>query len=141
MPLAAVSDARRVVEAARRALPPGDVWGPVAEWATPVLMQAGPPLALYRPADETEQLAAAAPPPVFDPAMVVRRVGEFVGRRAELRELLRALRGTDAGVVVHGIGGVGKSTLAAQLVEQLGPESRAAGGGQRCRGADRRPGH
>src|SRR5262249_51633401 len=67
-----------------------------------------------------EQLTSL-PGPVLDPAMVVRRVGEFVGRRAELRLLLGALRGSGAGVVVHGIGGVGKSTLAAQLVEQLGP--------------------
>jgi tetratricopeptide (TPR) repeat protein len=121
VPLAAVSDARRVVEAARRALPEGDPWGAIAEWATPVLMQAGPAMALFRRADGEEDLPAR-PEPVPDPAMVVRRVGEFVGRRAELRDLLGALRGSGAGVVVHGIGGVGKSTLAAQLVEQLGPD-------------------
>ena len=83
-------------------------------------MQTGPPLALYRRSDGMEQLEAPMAP-AFDPAMVVRRVGEFVGRRTELRELLGALRGSGAGVVVHGIGGVGKSSLAAQLVEQLGP--------------------
>jgi len=121
VPLAAVSDARREVEAARLALPEGDPWGSIAEWATPVLMQAGPALALFRRADGEEELPAR-PEPVPDPAMVVRRVGQFVGRRAELRDLLGALRGSGAGVVVHGIGGVGKSTLAAQLVEQLGPD-------------------
>ena len=125
VPLAAVSDARRAVEAARRALPPGDPWGAVAEWATPVLVQAGPALALFRPEDGAEQLSAAAGP-VFGAGMVVRRVGEFVGRRGELRELLGVLRGAGAGVgggvVVHGIGGVGKSTLAAQLIEQLGTD-------------------
>ena len=120
VPLAAVSDARRALETARRALPVDDPWSAVAEWATPVLMQAAPPLALFHRADGLEQFAAATRP-VFDPAMVVRRVGEFVGRRAELRDLLAALRDSGAGVVVHGIGGVGKSTLAAQLVEQLGP--------------------
>ena len=122
VPLAAVSDARRALEARRRALPEGDPWAVIAEWATPVLEQAGPPLALFRRADGLEQLAAPAAP-VFSPGMVVRRVGEFVGRRAELRELLRVLRGDSAGVVVHGIGGVGKSTLAAQLVAQLGADS------------------
>jgi tetratricopeptide (TPR) repeat protein len=122
VPLAAVSDARRAVEADRRSLPEGDPWGAIAEWATPVLMQAGPPLALFRQGDGLEELTAPVAP-VFDPAMVVRRVGEFVGRRAELRNLLGALRGSGAGVVVHGIGGVGKSTLAAQLAEQLGPGS------------------
>jgi tetratricopeptide (TPR) repeat protein len=121
VPLAAVSDARRALEARRRALPPADPWAAVAEWATPVLVQAGPPLALFRRGDGLEQLTAPVEP-VFAPGMVVRRVGEFVGRRAELRALLRVLRG-GAGVVVHGIGGVGKSTLAAQLVEQLGDDA------------------
>ena len=110
------------LEARRRALPPADPWGAVAEWATPVLVQAGPPLALFRRGDGLERLAAPAEP-VFAPGMVVRRVGEFVGRRAELRALLRVLRGADAGVVVHGIGGIGKSTLAAQLADQLGDEA------------------
>ena len=122
VPLAAVSDARRALEARRRALPAADPWSAVAEWATPVLVQAGPPLALFRRGDGLERLAAPAEP-VFAPGMVVRRVGEFVGRRAELRALLRALRGADAGVVVHGIGGIGKSTLAAQLADQLGDEA------------------
>jgi tetratricopeptide (TPR) repeat protein len=122
VPLAAVSDARRALEARRRALPEGDPWAAIVEWATPVLMQAGPSLALFRRADGLERLAAPAAP-VFSAGMVVRRVGEFVGRRSELRELLRVLRGSGAGVVVHGIGGVGKSTLAAQLVAQLGADS------------------
>ena len=120
--LGAVSDARRVIEARRRALPESDPWAAIAEWATPVLVQAGPAMALFRRADGMERLAAA-PAPVFGAGMVVRRVGDFVGRRAELRQLLRVLRGDGAGVVIHGIGGVGKSTLAAQLVEQLGADA------------------
>ena len=120
--LAAVSDARRTLEARRRALPEGDPWAGITEWATPVLMQAGPTVALFRRADGIEQLAVPAAP-VFSSEMVVRRVGEFVGRRAELRQLLRVLRSGGAGVVIHGIGGVGKSTLAAQLVDQLGEDS------------------
>ncbi len=122
VPLAAVSDARRALEGRRRALPEADPWAAVAEWATPVLVQAGPPLALFRRSDGLEQLTAPVEP-VFAAGMVVRRVGEFVGRRAELRALLRVLRGPDAGVVVHGIGGIGKSTLAAQLAAQLGGEA------------------
>src|SRR6202035_3510981 len=58
VPLAAVSDARRAVERARRARPEGDPWGMVTEWATPVLMQSGPPLALFRRADGAEELEA-----------------------------------------------------------------------------------
>ena len=119
VPLAAVSDARRKLETARQQLPADDPWASAAEWATPVLMQAGPPVALFRRADGTEPLGVT-PAPVFDPAMVVRRIGQFVGRRSELRDLLAVMRGSGAGVVVHGIGGVGKSTLAVQLIEQLG---------------------
>src|SRR5207249_1704639 len=48
---------------------------------------------------------------------------EFVGRRREQRLLLRALRGGRAGVVVHGLGGVGKSTLAAELMKELAGET------------------
>jgi TIR domain/CHAT domain/AAA ATPase domain len=121
VPLAAVSDARRAIETARRALPPGDPRGAAAEWATPAMVQAGSAQALFRRADGAEQLGAPTAA-VFGAGMVVRRVGEFVGRRAELRELLGVLRSVGAGVVVHGIGGVGKSTLAAQLIEQLGAD-------------------
>lgn len=39
---------------------------------------------------------------------------------SELRALLRSLRGARTGVVIHGLGGVGKSTLAAQLVTTAG---------------------
>jgi hypothetical protein len=39
-----------------------------------------------------------------------------VGRRRELREARRALSGTKAGLLLHGIGGVGKSTLAAEVL-------------------------
>jgi tetratricopeptide (TPR) repeat protein len=121
VPLAAVSDARRALESRRRALPEADPWAAIAEWATPVMEQAGPPLALFRRNDGMERPEAPTAP-VFSEGMMVRRVGEFVGRRAELRELLRVLRSGGAGVVVHGIGGVGKSTLAAQLTEQLGAD-------------------
>lgn len=45
---------------------------------------------------------------------------EFVGRRRILQRSLRALRAADKlGVIVHGLGGVGKSTIAARLLERL----------------------
>src|SRR3954447_25117025 len=91
----------------------------VAEWATPALFQAGPALPLFEPGDRVP--IRPAPEPVLAAGMAVRRVGEFVGRRTELRTLLRALRGPGAGVLVHGIGGVGKSTLAAPLGHQPRP--------------------
>ncbi|MGH4020193.1 MAG: tetratricopeptide repeat protein, partial [Pseudonocardiaceae bacterium] len=76
---------------------------------------------LYRRADG---VAPVSPRPESAPALggMIRRVGDFVGRRAELRALLRDLRG-GRGVVLHGIGGIGKSSLAAQLVDQLGEQA------------------
>jgi tetratricopeptide (TPR) repeat protein len=46
---------------------------------------------------------------------------DFVGRRRPLQRFVRALRGGDrpAGVVVHGLGGVGKSSLACRLCDRL----------------------
>ncbi|MBD0263207.1 MAG: tetratricopeptide repeat protein, partial [Tolypothrix sp. Co-bin9] len=45
---------------------------------------------------------------------------EFVGRRRTLQRSLRALRAADKlGVILYGLGGVGKSTVAARLLERL----------------------
>lgn len=45
---------------------------------------------------------------------------EFVGRRRTLQHSLRALRAADKlGVILYGLGGVGKSTVAARLLERL----------------------
>lgn len=45
---------------------------------------------------------------------------EFVGRRRTLQRTLRALRAADKlGVILYGLGGVGKSTVAARLLERL----------------------
>jgi len=45
---------------------------------------------------------------------------EFVGRRRILQRSLRALRTADKlGVILYGLGGVGKSTVAARLLERL----------------------
>ena len=61
--------------------------------------------------------------PVLADGVVVREVGEFVGRRREMREARRALAGQKAGLVLHGIGGVGKSTLAAEVLRSLGDDA------------------
>ncbi len=45
---------------------------------------------------------------------------EFVGRRRYLQRYLRALKGGKfVGVLIYGIGGVGKSTVAARLLERM----------------------
>lgn len=120
--LAELSMVRRRLEEQRRQRPADDPGAAWPEWATPALFLAGPPLVLYRRADGME--------PVPDrtetaPALggMIRRVGDFVGWRAELRALLRDLRTGKRGVVLHGIGGIGKSSLAAQLVDQLGAQA------------------
>jgi tetratricopeptide (TPR) repeat protein len=48
----------------------------------------------------------------------------FVGRDGAIHELERALRGAAAGILVHGLGGVGKTTLVRHFLEWL----RATGG-------------
>jgi tetratricopeptide (TPR) repeat protein len=121
VPLAALSRARRRLETVRRQLPLGDPRAEWPEWSTPSLFLAGPPLPLFDTGQSVERVAPA-PERVLEEGMVVRKVGEFVGRRAELRQLLGALRDSGrAGVLIHGIGGVGKSTLTAELLHHLGP--------------------
>jgi tetratricopeptide (TPR) repeat protein len=121
-PLAAFCDARRAVEAQRNSLPASDRSSAPVEWATPTLFLRGPALPLV---DRDAPIETIAEPvePVLAAGIVTRRVGQFVGRRGELRTLLRALRSPQPGVVLHGLGGVGKSTLAAQLVSALGDDA------------------
>ncbi|MGV9248222.1 tetratricopeptide repeat protein [Streptomyces sp. NPDC003710] len=123
-PTTAVSQARRDVEVRRQQLPERDPRARFQEWAAPALFLAGPPTPLFDRARTSDQILGT-PEAVLDEGMVVRKVGEFVGRRTELRQLLRALRDPQrAGVVIHGIGGVGKSTLAAELLHQYGTQDR-----------------
>ncbi|NJK54348.1 MAG: AAA family ATPase [Leptolyngbyaceae cyanobacterium SU_3_3] len=49
---------------------------------------------------------------------VVRRE-DFVGRRRILQTCLRRLRGNDLGVLLHGMGGLGKTTVAKRLLERI----------------------
>jgi Mrp family chromosome partitioning ATPase len=131
-PLAAVSEARRQVDAELRAAAAGSRearLAELAEWATPVLVLRGPSRALLNPFQEFQPVQAP-PEPRLAKGIVVRGVGDFVGRRREERLLLAALRGQRAGVVIRGIGGVGKSTLAASsstiLASRPGWSSRFA---------------
>ncbi|MFF3457122.1 tetratricopeptide repeat protein [Streptomyces sp. NPDC002730] len=119
-PLAALSRARRLLETERERLASEDPRAAWPEWPTPALFVAGPPLPLFERGHGGDEERVVREP-VLEEGMVMRKVGEFVGRRAELRLLLAALREPGkAGVLIHGIGGVGKSTLAAELLHHLG---------------------
>ncbi|TCT24230.1 CHAT domain-containing protein [Thiobaca trueperi] len=49
----------------------------------------------------------------------VARRAEFVGRRRQIQSVLRAFRDGSAGVLVHGMGSLGKSSLAARIASRL----------------------
>ncbi|MEV7099501.1 CHAT domain-containing protein [Amycolatopsis sp. NPDC051045] len=114
-PLAAVAIARRELESRRK----DDRRRLLAEWATPAYFQRVRGGDLIRPGKHEEP--SRPPHRAGLRGIVDLRLGDFVGRRAELRELVRTLRGS-GGVLIHGMGGVGKSSLAAQLVHMVRDE-------------------
>jgi tetratricopeptide (TPR) repeat protein len=118
-PLLALAEARRAAERDRQALPPGSRLRGPAEWATPALTTRALRLPLFNP---REPPGPVQPPqaPVLADGVVVREVGDFVGRRQETRAARRVLAGDKAGLLLHGIGGVGKSTLAAEVLRSVG---------------------
>ncbi|MEH1884782.1 tetratricopeptide repeat protein [Nostoc sp.] len=70
-------------------------------------------------------LPPSAPEPAYqqflDPDTQLVRVAkpsEFVGRRRTLQRCLKAIR-TSLGVLIYGLGGVGKSTVTARLLERM----------------------
>lgn len=118
-PLPALARARRDAELDRRKLDPGAPAFQLAEWATPALYLRGTRQRLYDPTAPFEEIDQA-PEARFAAGVVVRKVGEFVGRRREERLIRRTLRGDrHAGALIRGIGGVGKSTLAAEVLTRL----------------------
>ena len=119
----ALAAARKEVERARLAAVQRGA--PLAEtqpeYATPTLFVAGeePPLA-----DFSLEKKSLRERPVHDLAGPVPqlRLDDLIGRRRELRETLRTLRDdsrSHAGVVLTGIGGVGKSAVAGRAMRRL----------------------
>lgn len=121
--LDAFVNARREVEKERKA---GTFRGR-AEWSTPVLFLRGEGdttagLRLFDPQGPIEKIAE--PRTVrLAAGTLVRQVGDFVGRRADQRKILKLLRDAEyGGVLVRGLGGLGKSSLSAQLAQKLSDE-------------------
>jgi tetratricopeptide (TPR) repeat protein len=118
--VAAVADARRAVQAELQASSQTRerAIAGLGEWAVLSVLAGAGSVAILDPA------VIKAPPPLPQRFAIgrvsARAVGEFVGRRRAQRrlpaELLAAGR---AGVVLHGIGGIGKTTLAAELVTRV----------------------
>lgn len=118
--VAALAQARRVVQddLATSTDPRDRAVSGLDEWGV-VTVLAGGPTVLFDP--------AATPPtaPEVQPAtrsiggLIARDPGEFVGRRAEQRDLPTLLTGGPRpGVVLTGIGGIGKTTLAAEVIRR-----------------------
>ncbi|MFD9044686.1 tetratricopeptide repeat protein [Streptomyces bottropensis] len=113
--LDAVAEARHRLEARRQE----DHGSPtdLCEWPTPALFLGVPPLSSKpRPAprDAAHRIGPATPPE--SPREV-----QPVARRAVLRHLMRLWDDGGAGLAVHGLAGVGKSTLVIQFLQRLAP--------------------
>lgn len=68
------------------------------------------------------QVPAPVAEQFLDPEQKVRvaTTDQFVGRRRLLQKGLKSLQSRNfIGVILHGLGGIGKSSLAARLLEQL----------------------
>jgi tetratricopeptide (TPR) repeat protein len=109
---------RRRLDAVQRGAPPEQTQ---PEFATAALYVAGEDRPIANFGLDRQPLKA---PPVHEMAGQVPqlRIGDLIGRRRELRQALRLLRDperTYAGVVLSGIGGAGKSTVAGRVMRRL----------------------
>ena len=130
-PSAALADARRELEERRQELRRRDPASPHAgrlpEYAVPVLLCAAEDPVLRDMAAAAEPLMRPARPPGGGSVRTLR-IGELIGRRAELRTAVAALRGGKAardrwgalsGVMLTGIGGIGKTALAGRVLGRM----------------------
>ncbi|MGI9000361.1 MAG: trypsin-like peptidase domain-containing protein [Pseudonocardia sp.] len=92
------------------------------EWAVVTVSAAAGSVVLFDPSSDTSG-SPGRPKPSATPVpggLLSREIGEFVGRRrAQRRWPAELLAAGSAGLVLHGIGGVGKTTLAAELVRRI----------------------
>jgi tetratricopeptide (TPR) repeat protein len=123
LPSRALADARKTLErerlaAIQKGVPPQETQ---PEYATAGLFVAGEERPLANFALDKQPLRVR---PVYEVSGPVPqlRVDDLIGRRNPLRQTLRTLRepaGRHAGVVLTGIGGVGKSAVAGRAMQRL----------------------
>ncbi|MEU8285164.1 tetratricopeptide repeat protein, partial [Micromonospora sp. NPDC048905] len=117
--VAAVAQARRRVQR-DLATAPDPLIQAVAgmdEWSVVSVLAAAPSVTVADGAAPAEARAETVPDLG---GLLARPVGQFVGRRHAQRTLPGLLTdGTGTAVLLHGIGGVGKTTLAAEVVRRL----------------------
>jgi tetratricopeptide (TPR) repeat protein len=118
----ALALARQEIETERRnEARAADPWGP--EHATPALLLcAGAETSLLDRSLPQLQPLKRPPAAVAAGQVPILSRGDLIGRRPELREVLRQLQGKKAGVAILGIGGVGKSALAGRAMRRLADE-------------------
>ncbi|MDQ3247824.1 MAG: CHAT domain-containing protein, partial [Chloroflexota bacterium] len=95
--------------------------GPGYDWGIPALYLRTPDLRLVDAASARPNLAAASSPAALINVEGLPLPRHFVGRKSELRQLRRALG--DNGIkslFLRGIGGIGKSSSAAKLIQRPG---------------------
>ena len=90
---------------------------PLEDWLVPVLYQLEAPVLPF--ATRAAAPEAAPGPALPEEARDSENPYGFIGRDAAILELERALRRRPAGILVHGLGGVGKTTLARGLLHWL----------------------
>ncbi|SIT20375.1 CHAT domain-containing protein [Insolitispirillum peregrinum] len=112
----AAADARRRVFAAKAPEIPGEHWH-----LARVYLGAGGGGPLCNPTSHRRRAPPSASPRFLDAKQQVRVASrtDFVGRRRQLQRLCRVFAGEANGAIIHGLGNLGKSSLAARLADRL----------------------